>query len=125
MTIKRAIRIASAWSQGHVCTLRDGEAEEYHKMALEAFRAMQDAEKNEPLTKTEMERMVGQPVWVMPTNGSPDGDDWDPAWVILKDDHVFIDSKSRESRLYVRYMYDYGKTWVAYSHPPKKEDTNG
>ena len=44
MTLKRAIRIASAWSQGHVCTLRDGEAEEYHKMALEAFLAMQDSE---------------------------------------------------------------------------------
>ena len=47
MTLKHAIRLASAWSQGHVCTLRDGEAEEYHRMALEVFRAMQEAEKEE------------------------------------------------------------------------------
>lgn len=37
MTLARAIQIASAWAQGVVCTLRLGEAEEYHRMALMAL----------------------------------------------------------------------------------------
>lgn len=38
MTRKRAIRIAEKWSEGRVCTLREGEAQEYHKMCLAALR---------------------------------------------------------------------------------------
>lgn len=34
MTLERAIRLAKKWSQGYVCTLREGEAAEYHKLAL-------------------------------------------------------------------------------------------
>ena len=32
MTRQRALRLAREWSQGHGCSLRDGEAEEYHAM---------------------------------------------------------------------------------------------
>ena len=47
MTRQRALRLAREWSQGHVCSLRDGEAAEYHSM----FAAMlEDAPPNEPLT---------------------------------------------------------------------------
>ena len=35
------------------CPFCGGEAEEYHKMAPEAFRAMQEAEKNEPPVRCE------------------------------------------------------------------------
>lgn len=34
MTIERAKRLAKQWANGYVCSLREGEAEEYHKMFL-------------------------------------------------------------------------------------------
>ena len=37
MTLERAIRLAKKWSEGGVCTLSEGEAEEYHKLCLEAL----------------------------------------------------------------------------------------
>lgn len=41
MTRKRAIRLARRWAEGGVNTLREGEAQEYHKLALEAFLAQE------------------------------------------------------------------------------------
>lgn len=38
MTKERAMRLAAKWANGGVCTLREGEAEEYHKLCLEALR---------------------------------------------------------------------------------------
>lgn len=35
MTKERAIQLAREWSMGLVCSLCEGEAEEYHKMFLE------------------------------------------------------------------------------------------
>lgn len=32
MDRKRALKLARAWAQGHVCTLRPGEAQEYHEL---------------------------------------------------------------------------------------------
>ena len=47
MTRQRALRLAREWSQGHGCSLRDGEAEEYHAM----FATMlEESMPNEPLT---------------------------------------------------------------------------
>ena len=37
MTRKRAIRLARKWAEGGVNTLREDEAQEYHKLALEAL----------------------------------------------------------------------------------------
>lgn len=34
MTIERAKQLAKQWANGYVCSLREGEAEEYHKMCL-------------------------------------------------------------------------------------------
>lgn len=34
MTLDRAIRLARVWAFGGVCTLQDGEAQAYHKLAL-------------------------------------------------------------------------------------------
>lgn len=38
MTRERATRLAQKWASGGVCTLKDGEAQEYHKLALSALR---------------------------------------------------------------------------------------
>ena len=47
MNKQKALRLARKWAQGHVCSLRDGEAEEYHSM----FAAMlEESIPNEPLT---------------------------------------------------------------------------
>lgn len=35
MTRDRALHLAEKWSNGEVCTLRSGEAEEYHEMFLD------------------------------------------------------------------------------------------
>ena len=42
MTIERAKQIAKQWANGYVCSLREGEAEEYHKMCLSALRDQQE-----------------------------------------------------------------------------------
>ena len=34
MTLERAKRLAKQWANGRFCSLRHGEAEEYHKMFL-------------------------------------------------------------------------------------------
>ena len=44
MNLSRAIRLASCWMQGHVVTLRDGEAREYHKLCHEALKRMREQE---------------------------------------------------------------------------------
>ena len=63
MTRQRALRLAREWSQGHVCSLRDGEAEEYHAM----FATMlEESMPNEPLTLEQLREMDGEPVWVTP-----------------------------------------------------------
>lgn len=47
MNKQKALRLARKWAQGHVCSLRDGEAEAYHAM----FAAMlEESMPNEPLT---------------------------------------------------------------------------
>ena len=61
MTRQRALRLAREWSQGHVCSLRDGEAAEYHSM----FAAMlEESPPNEALTLEDLMRMDGAPVWL-------------------------------------------------------------
>ena len=42
MTIERAKQIAKQWANGYVCSLREGEAEEYHKLCFSALRAQQE-----------------------------------------------------------------------------------
>lgn len=60
MTRQRALRLAREWAQGHKCTLRDGEAAEYHSM----FAAMlEESMSNDPLTLEQLREMDGEPVW--------------------------------------------------------------
>lgn len=44
MTLDRAICLARSWAFGGCCTLAEGEAQEYHKMALEAFMQQKTTE---------------------------------------------------------------------------------
>lgn len=58
MTRERAERLAMQWSVGGVCSLRDGEATEYHQMFYEMLRAQQEAEKSEPHTNADRIRAM-------------------------------------------------------------------
>ena len=61
MTRQRALRLAREWSQGHVCSLRDGEAAESHSM----FAAMlEESMPNEPLTQADLDVMDYDKVWI-------------------------------------------------------------
>ena len=42
MTIERAKRLAEQWASGGVCTLRDGEAQEYQRLFLSMLLGKQD-----------------------------------------------------------------------------------
>lgn len=48
MTVEYAPRLARQWSQGHICTLREGEAKEYHKLVASLLE--KELSRNEPLT---------------------------------------------------------------------------
>ena len=61
MTRQRALRLAREWAQGHKCSLRDGEAAEYHSM----FAAMlEESMPNEPLTQADLDAMDYDKVWL-------------------------------------------------------------
>jgi len=130
MKIEEAIEVLEngEWFEAY-CTLPSKDVpdnEEFCEaldMAVVALRAQQETGKNEPLTETELMQMVGHPIWIMPTANAPDRLDWDPAWVIMREDYVFVDSKSHESRAYIRFVKDYGKTWIAYRNPPEGDDS--
>ena len=42
MTIERAKQLAKKWANGYVCSLREGEAEEYHKLCFSALQYQQE-----------------------------------------------------------------------------------
>ena len=94
MTRQRALRLAREWAQGHKCTLRDGEAAEYHSM----FAAMlEETPPNEPLTLEQLWKMDGEPVWF----------DTIKRWGIVKvcRDGVFVLTKSGEFEVGRRKYY--------------------
>jgi hypothetical protein len=47
MTIEKAMRLASKWASGGVCTLKEGEAVEYHKICYEALKALKTSGKGD------------------------------------------------------------------------------
>ena len=78
MTRQRALRLAREWSQGHVCSLRDGEAAEYHSM----FAAMlEESTLNEPLTQADLDVMDYDKVWI------DYGDDGE--WALVVSDRIY------------------------------------
>ena len=46
MTLEHAIRLARQWAFGGVCTVKEGEAQEYHKMALAALEEKREREEH-------------------------------------------------------------------------------
>ena len=61
MTRQRALRLAREWSQGHACSIRDGEEAEYHAM----FASMlTEALEHEPLTQADLDSMDYDKVWL-------------------------------------------------------------
>lgn len=112
MRTSRAISIASRFVQGFVCSMRDGEAEEYHKTCLAALREKREREENRPLTREQLLHMAGEPVWVV----------WKyeyikPRWYIVGGTiwvEMFFDWDGSLKK-------DYGTTWTAYRH--KTEDS--
>ena len=52
MTVEYALRLARQWSQGHICTLREGEAKEYHKLVASLLE--KELSQNDPLTLEEV-----------------------------------------------------------------------
>ncbi len=42
MNLERAIRLARTWAFGGVCSLQEGETQEYHKLALAALESQRD-----------------------------------------------------------------------------------
>lgn len=45
MTDEYALRLAEKWAQGYVCSLRDGEAQEYHKACAVALHEREERSK--------------------------------------------------------------------------------
>ena len=80
MTIERAKRLAKQWANGYVCSLREGEAEEYHKLCFSALQEQQELESklkvlesNDPLTVDELMEMAKEPVWTLGVSYTRDG----------------------------------------------------
>lgn len=46
MTRERAMRLAAKWASGGVCTLSEGEAEEYHKTCYLALKELLEMRKD-------------------------------------------------------------------------------
>ncbi len=122
MTRQRALRLAREWSQGHVCSLRNGEAEEYHAM----FVAMlEKSMPNEPLTLDELRQMGGEPVWVKvigKTGIRCDG--WCEVEIRDKDPFAYVWWPGSEVEDIAK-IEDYGKTWACYAYPPARIDREG
>ena len=105
------------------CPFCGGEAEEYHKMALKAFLAMQEAEKNEPLSLEQLLEMDGQPVWVDHPDGYKHYNGWTlvfVSWKVQKQVRVtYVTGGSGD----VSLLLDDGAK--IYRRPPEKEEHNG
>ena len=125
MTRQRALRLAREWSQGHVCSLRDGEAAEYHSM----FAAMlEESMPNEPLTLEQLREMNGEPVYLVAQrygisewnilNGMDE--------IVLAYDEPVVGMKAvipgiKFINRRVLGVGSYGEDWFAYRRPPEGE----
>lgn len=97
MTRQRALRLAREWAQGHKCSLRDGEAAEYHSM----FAAMlEESMPNEPLTIEQLLEMDGEPVYLIVDDGYEPLEMWALIDVPEKDHIVLINNIGGMSSYY-------------------------
>ena len=108
MNKKRALSLAREWAQGHRCTLRDGEASEYHAM----FASMlEKSTPNELLTLEQLLDMNNVPIWVIDTSFNRS------EWCYWKDGLEY----SCEAPPEYYDPDDYGK-WLAYRCQPEGEE---
>lgn len=116
MTIERAKRLAEQWSKGGLCSLRRGEAEEYHKMFLSLLCKKQET--NAHLTLDELRQMEGEPVWIKLF-------DQDEEFWVLRNEWVDTSDPEPMILFHMRWYSraDYGKTWLAYRHKPEDDAT--
>lgn len=115
MTKEKAIQLAQQWSQGLVCSLRDGEAEEYHKLFLDMLLERNTEESNEPLTYEELRQYYQ-------TRKSQF--EIKPLYLVrdkIQAPHIVVHGWRGVKD--VRFAFDnygseYGKTWWAYHDEP-------
>ena len=82
------------------------------KIALKALHAQQQS--NDPLTREELRKMDGEPVWVQ-TPGIPQYG----RWVIV----AGVDTEYGQRTLYCQGDYtcrNYGRDWIAYRRKPEE-----
>lgn len=58
MTLDRALRLARKWASGGVCTLREGEAQEYHQLCAEALERSRWIPVTERLPKPNLKVLI-------------------------------------------------------------------
>jgi len=83
--------------------------------AIAKLRTHPDAQPNEPLTLEELEKMDGQPVYVVDRVYPPYSGWWIIGWT--EDCFVLAAAKRRGTQYIVQ---NYGTDWVAYRRPPKE-----
>ena len=117
MTRQRALRLSREWAQGHKCTLRDGEAAEYHSM----FAAMlEESMPNDPLTIEQLREMDGEPVYVVPVNEFSELGKWCVLSVDDSDDYSCALVPGTDCWCW--RFEAYGEQWLAYRRPPEGEE---
>ena len=113
MTRQRALRLAREWAQGHVCSLRNGEAEEYHAM----FVAMlEKSMPNEPLTIQQLREMDGEPAYLYIYDTALSSG-WHIIKAVTEDKIIF-----RELDTVYVLVSALGKCFDLYAFPPARID---
>lgn len=111
MTIEKAIQWFEARNKA---TTMPG-ARAMTEMALTALRAQQEQEDPKPLTLDELQKMDGEPVWVVWPNRGIRGQ-WFVVgsydWRRMEDDNMILDSRYGKSNVW--------NAWIAYRHKPKE-----
>lgn len=89
-------------------------------MAIEALRAQQESEKNEPLTRKEILDMDGQPVWIVyiPAPFEEDSGFWALVSAEKENDEIYLLNSLGGSSSYDEALSD---VKAVYRRPPEKE----
>ena len=81
--------------------------------ATQALRAQQERENPKPLTLEELREMDEEPVWCVWL------DTQKAEWRILHVGEIGVSAENWQDAL---WDSQYGKTWLAYAHPPKEDE---
>ena len=85
---------------------------DYWETVLNTLREKRDAEKNEPITKEEIEKMNREPVFFVPLKNK----DAIHGWSIIHDGSITSRSEAKPALMYFFYLKNYGTDWIAYRH---------